>query len=142
MGRLHSLFPEWRSRPLADSALRYQYLDAIALKVRVARKVVSVPVLVALGGDRQGRKDVRDLEVCAAGSAEAWAGCVAGLLRRGLQRPVLLILYGSPGLAHAVAAPWPGVAVQRCLVHTLRNLLRYAPRHATEEVTADYHRIV
>lgn len=142
VGRLRSLFDEWRSRALADHPLRYLYLDAIALKVRVARKVVSVPVLVALGVDRQGRKEVLDLELCAAESADAWAGFVAGLVARGVQRPMLLILDGSPGLAKAVAATWPGVAVQRCTVHKLRNLLRYAPRHAAEEVKADYHRIV
>ncbi len=142
VGRLKSLFEEWRTRSLADRDLRYLYLDAIALKVRIARKVVSVPVLVALGVDRQGRKEVLDLELCAAESSAAWAGFVAGLVTRGVRRPVLLILDGSPGLAQAVAATWPGVAVQRCTVHKLRNLLRYAPRHAAEEVKADYHRIV
>jgi len=142
VGRLKSLFGEWRSRSLADSALRYLYLDAIALKVRIARKVVSVPVLVALGVDRQGRKEVLDLELCAAESTSAWAGFVAGLATRGVQAPVLVILDGSPGLAQAVAATWPGVAVQRCTMHKLRHLLRHAPRHAAEGVQADYSRIV
>ncbi len=142
VGRLKALFEEWRSRSLADGDLRYLYLDAIALKVRIARKVVSVPVLVALGVDRRGRKEVLDLELCASESTSAWEGFVAGLTTRGLQAPVLVILDGSPGLAKALAATWPGAARQRCAVHKLRNLLRHAPKHAVEEVKADFHRIV
>lgn len=142
VGRLKSLFAEWRTRSLAERGGRYLYLDAIALKVRIARRVVSAPVLVALGVDRQGRKAVLDLELCPSEAAAAWGGFVQGLVQRGLPRPVLLILDGSPGLAQAVAATWPGVAVQRCTVHKLRNLLRHAPKHALEEVKADYHRIV
>jgi transposase-like protein len=142
VGRLKALFEEWRQRSLADQDLRYLYLDAIALKVRVARKVVSVPVLVGLGVDRRGRKEVLDLELCASESTSAWEGFVAGLTTRGLRAPVLVILDGSPGLAQAVAATWPGAARQRCAVHKLRNLLRHAPKHAVEEVKADFHRIV
>ncbi len=67
---------------------------------------------------------------------------MAGLTTRGLQAPVLVILDGSPGLAQALAATWPGAARQRCAVHKLRNLLRHAPKHAVEEVKADFHRIV
>ena len=56
--------------------------------------------------------------------------------------PRLVVLDGRPGLRAAVAAHWPGIAVQRCTVHTLRNLERHVPRHALEEVRTDYHRIV
>lgn len=142
VGRLKSLFAEWRTRSLAEREGRYLYLDAIALKVRIARKVVSAPVLVALGVDRRGRKEVLDLQLCASESTSAWEGFVAGLTTRGLRAPVLVILDGSPGLAQAVAATWPGAARQRCAVHKLRNLLRHAPKHAAEEVKADFHRIV
>ena len=142
VGRLKSLFEEWRSRSLADRDVRYLYLDAIALKVRVARKVVSVPVLVALGVDGQGRKEVLDLELCASESSDAWAGFVAGLQGRGVKAPRLLTLDGSPGLRRAAETTWPHATIQRCAVHKLRNLLRYAPRHAAEEVKADFHRIV
>lgn len=142
VGRLKSLFEDWRQRSLADREVRYLYLDAIALKVRVARKVVSVPVLVALGVNGAGGKEVLDLELCASESRDAWGVFVAGLVSRGVKDPALLVLDGSPGLRKAVAATWPGVAVQRCAVHKLRNLLRHAPKHAAEEVKADFQRIV
>ncbi len=142
VGRLKSLFEEWRQRTLADRDVRYLYLDAIALKVRLARKVVSAPVLVALAVDGQGRKEVLDLELCTSEAEAAWGEFVQGLATRGVLSPALLILDGSPGLAKAVAAVWPVAAIQRCTVHKLRNLLRYAPKHALEEVKADYHAIV
>jgi len=142
VGRLRSLFEEWRQRALADGDVRYLYLDAMALKVRLARKVVSAPVLVALAVDGQGRKEVLDLELCPSEAEAAWGGFIQALATRGVRAPALLIVDGSPGLAKAVAATWPGVAVQRCTVHKLRNLLRYAPKHALEEVKADYHAIV
>ncbi len=142
VGRLKTLFDDWRQQPLPAEAGRYLYCDAIALKVRLVRKVVAVPVLVALGVDAQGRKTVLGLELCASEATAAWAGFVAGLATRGLRAPQLVIVDGSPGLRQAVATTWPAAAVQRCTVHKLRNLLRYAPKHAIEEVTTDYHRIV
>lgn len=118
------------------------YLDAIALRVRLDRKVVSVPVLVALGVRADGQKIVLDLETLTSESTTAWSGFVESLIARGLPRPQLCVIDGSPGLRAAVETNWPGIAVQRCVVHTLRNLDRHAPRHAREELAADYHRII
>lgn len=61
VGRLRSLFADWRQQALAVTDGRYLYCDAIALKVRLARKVVRVPVLVARGVDAPGRKTVLGL---------------------------------------------------------------------------------
>ncbi len=85
---------------------------------------------------------VVDLELLTSESAAAWSGVVQGLGARGLRPPRLVVLDGSPGLRAAVAAHWPGIAVQRCTVHKLRTLERHVPRHALEEVRTDYHRIV
>ena len=141
-GRLKSLFDQRRRRSLAKRDIRYLYLDGIALRVRVARKVVSVPVLVALGVNGQGQKEVLDLELCASESTHGWGGFVEGLVARGVGRAKLLIIDGSKGLRAAAQITWPRVAIQRCTVHKLRNLMGYAPGHAQEEVKADYHRIV
>lgn len=142
VGRLKALFEDWRRRSLEQERLRILYLDAIALRVRLAQKVVSAPVLVALGVRADGQKTVLDLELLTSESTAAWGGLVAGLRARGLRRPPLCVIDGSPGLRAAVEASWPGVAVQRCTVHKLRNLERHVPRHALEEVRTDYHRIV
>lgn len=142
VGRLKALFDAWRHRPLTSEVLPIVYLDGIVLRVRVAQKVVTVPVLVALGVRADGQKTVVDLELLTSESAAAWSGFVQGLGCRGLRPPRLVVLDGSPGLRAAVAAHWPGIAAQRCTVHKLRNLERHVPRHALEEVRTDYHRIV
>src|SRR3990172_9352619 len=142
VGRMKALFETWRTRSLHDERIVLLYLDAIALRVRLAQKVVSAPVLVALGVRVDGQKTVLDLELLASESAAAWGGLLAGMLVRGLCRPRLCVIDGGPGLRGAVHEGWPGMAVQRCTVHKLRNLERHVPRHALEEVRTDYHQIV
>ena len=142
VGRLEALFTQWRSRSLASEAVVFLYLDAIALRVRIANKVISVPVLVGLGVKEDGQKVILDLELFQSESSSCWEGFFEGLISRGLKPPCLVIIDGNPGLRAAVAKNWPGIGVQRCTVHKLRNLERHAPRHALEEVKSDYHRIV
>jgi putative transposase len=142
VGRLEALFTQWRSRSLASEAVVFLYLDAIALRVRIANKVISVPVVVGLGVKEDGQKVILDLELFQSESSSCWEGFFEGLISRGLKPPCLVIIDGNKGLRVAVEKNWPGTAVQRCTVHKLRNLERHAPRHALEEVKSDYHRIV
>jgi len=142
VGRLEELFTQWRGRSLATEAVVFLYLDAIALRVRIAKKVISVPVLVGLGVKEDGQKVILDLELLQSESSSCWEGFVEGLINRGLKPPCLAIIDGNKGLRAAMDKNWPGTAVQRCTVHKLRNLERHAPRHALEEVKSDYHRIV
>ena len=142
VGRLQALFTDWRKRSLKTEAVVFLYLDGIALRVRIANKVVSAPVLVALGVKADGQKVVLDLELLQSESSECWGGFVEGLIERGLKRPCLVIIDGNKGLRAAVDKNWPGIEVQRCTVHKLRNLERHTPRHALEEVKSDYHRII
>lgn len=142
VGRLAALFATWRQRRLGEERIRILYLDAIALRVRIAQKVSAVPVLVALGVRADGQKVVVDLAVLTSESTAAWGGLLTGLIDRGLRRPRLCVIDGSKGLRAAVEEQWPGLAVQRCTVHKLRNLERHVPRHALEDVRTDYHLIV
>ncbi|MGH7393780.1 MAG: IS256 family transposase [Candidatus Rokuibacteriota bacterium] len=142
VGRLETLFSQWRGRSLATEAVVFLYLDAIALRVRIANKVISVPVLVGLGVQEDGQKVILDLELLQSESSSCWEGFVEGVISRGLKPPCLVIIDGNPGLRGAVEKNWPGTAVQRCTVHKLRNLEGHAPRHALEQVKSDYHRIV
>lgn len=142
VGRLEELFTQWRGRSLATEAVVFLYLDAIALRVRIAKKVISVPVLVGLGVKEDGQKVILDLELLQSESSSCWEGFVEGLINRGLKPPCLAIIDGNKGLRAAMDKNWPRTAVQRCTVHKLRNLERHAPRHALEEVKSDYHRIV
>ena len=142
VGTLRQGLEAWQERSLADVELAYLYLDAIALRVRTGRRVVGVPVLVALGVLADGSKQLLAMEMCASESREVWRGLLASLTARGLCVPKLCVVDGNPGLRGALEQVWPKTPVQRCTVHKLRNLERKAPAHAVEEIKADYHRIV
>jgi transposase-like protein len=132
----------WRTRSLADLDVIYVYLDGFALRVRRAGKVVSVPVLGVVGVLPDGHKHLLALELCGGESFSAWKGGLDDLVARGLRAPVLAIIDGNGGLRRAVGLVWPRAAVQRCCVHTLRNLERKAPKHALADIRDDFHRIV
>jgi putative transposase len=142
VGTLKGALDEWRKKSLADLDVAYVYLDAIALRVRQARRVVSTPVLVAVAVLTDGQKQLVSLEMCSSESSDAWKVFLDDLVARGLKTPRLSVVDGNPGLRSALDLVWSKVPVQRCAVHKLRNLERKAPKHAVDEIKADYHRIV
>jgi transposase-like protein len=142
VGTLKAELEAWRTRSLATLDVFGLYLDAIALRVRSAGKVVSVPALGVVAILTDGQKQLVALECCSGESFEAWKGLVDDLVARGLAAPVACVIDGNPGLRKAVGLAWPEAKVQRCAVHKLRNLERKAPKHALAEIRADFHRIV
>ena len=140
--RLRGQLEAFSERDLSRRAWTYLYLDAIALRVRLAGKVVSVPVMVALGVDGEGRKELLALSLRSSESANAWSAVCEDLRDRGVSDLDLVMIDGSKGLRRAVAEVWPDAEVQRCAVHKLRNLLTHAPAHARAEVKADYKAII
>lgn len=140
--RLEESYRHWQMRDLAEEKIVYLYLDAIYPKVRSGGKVVSLPVLVALGVRENGEKVLLSLMTAGAESADGWQLLLDDLVARKMGRPRLVISDGNAGLAAALERRWPGVAHQRCTVHKLRNLVAKAPKHVHEAVREDYHRIV
>jgi transposase-like protein len=132
----------WQKRRLDELDVAYLYLDAIALRIRQAGKVVSTPVLVAVAVLTDGSKQLISLEMCGSESRDAWKGFLADLVERGFKVPKLCVVDGNLGLRGALEVTWSKVDVQRCAVHKLRNLERKAPKHALDEIKTDYHRIV
>lgn len=132
----------WRTQSLAELNVVYLYLDAIALKVRSAGKVTSLPVLAAVAVLADGAKRLVSLELCGSESGAAWEGFIEALVTRGMKAPRLCIIDGNAGLHRAITLVWRNTEIQRCAVHKLRNILRKAPQHAHEEITADFHLIV
>lgn len=143
VGTLKTELEAWRTRSLAGLDVLGLYLDALALRVRSAGKGVSVPVLGVVAVLTDGQKQLVALEPCpGAEPFEAWKGCLDDLGARGLAAPAWGVIDGHPGLRKAVGLVWSRALVQRCCVHTLRNLERKAPKHALAELRADFHRIV
>jgi transposase-like protein len=141
VSRLKALFATWQARSLTDARYPIVFLDGVRLKVRLARRVVSIPVLAALGVAENGQKCLLTLRAAVSEAAATWGDVVADLQQRGLAAPLLLVVDGNAGLQQALTR-WPGVRVQRCTTHKLANLQTHCPEHARLEMKADYDRIV
>lgn len=142
VGRLREDFDTWRSRDLADEDIRYVFLDGWFPKVRIGGRRARVPVLVTLGVRAGGERVILDLRLAGEESAASWGEVVASLIGRHLRRPGLAVIDGNPGLAVALHAHWPGLAIQRCTAHKLRNLEAKAPARLREELIEDYRRMI
>lgn len=141
VARLKALFESWSERDLSEERYAILYLDGFHLKVRLARRVVSVPVLAVLGVAEDGTKVLVSLALAVSEAATHWSGVLQGLQRRRLAAPALLVVDGHGGLGKALES-WPEVQVQRCTRHKLANLLEHCPVHAREELKRDYRAIV
>ncbi len=139
--RLKAQFAQWSERDLSEERYAILFLDGFHLKVRMARRVVSVPVLAALGVAPDGRKRLVALQLAVSEAEACWSRLVSDLERRGLASPVLIVSDGHRGLAKAIEA-WPQAQVQRCAVHKWQNLVKHCPAHAHRELKRDYDRIV
>jgi transposase-like protein len=136
--RLQDLFAMWRGRDLSRESYAILILDAMRLPVRLARRVVKVPVQVVVGVKATGEKELLELRLAPSESLKAWAGVIEGLVARNLGAPRLVLLDGNAGLIRAVREAWPEAELQRCTWHKLENLLAKAPKHCHAELKRDY----
>jgi transposase-like protein len=142
VGRLREDFETWRTRDLAGEDIRYLFMDGWYPKVRIGGRRERVPVLVTLGVRATGERVILDLRLVGEESAASWTEVVASLTARHLARPVLAVIDGNPGLINALRSHWPGIEIQRCTAHKLRNLQSKAPARLREELTEDYRRMI
>jgi len=99
IGTLRGELATREKRSLAELDVAFLYSTRFALRVRMDRRVTSVPVLVALRSSPAARKQLVAMEMCGSESHEAWKGFLDGLVERGLRAPVLCIVDGNAGLA-------------------------------------------
>src|SRR5215207_5167545 len=128
---------EWRERSLGEKAYPYLYLDATYLKVRWASRVTSMALLVCVGVDEEGYREVLAVEVAGSEKGAAYASLLRGLLDRGLHGVRLVVSDDHEGIKAAVAGELPGVEWQRCVVHFERNVLSQVPSSSMAEVAED-----
>jgi transposase-like protein len=136
--RLQGLFERWRGRDLSQDRYPILVLDGMRVPVRMARRVVKVPVQAVIGVKATGEKELLELRLSPSESLKSWEGVVEGLVRRNLAAPRLVLLDGNAGLMRAVREAWPQAQIQRCTKHKLENLLAKAPKHCHEELKRDY----
>lgn len=139
--KLAGEFEAWRTRDLSESTYAILIMDAIRLPVRLARRVVKVPVLVVLGVRENGERELLDLRVAQSESTDAWSGQVESLVQRNLTRPALVLVDGNRGLLCSIDTHWPKAKVQRCCQHKYENLKSHCPKHAHAELKRDYRAI-
>jgi transposase-like protein len=125
--RLEEQVEELRTRSLEGREFPYLYLDAIYFKTRWARKVDSVPALVAYGVDEHGKRELLAVEVGTGESDLTWGGLLGRLVARGLDGVLLVISDAHEGIRTAVRTHLPEVPHQRCVVHLMRNVGSHVP---------------
>jgi transposase-like protein len=118
----------WQNRPL-DRLYPVLLIDAIFIKVRDAQ-VANRPVYVAIGVNLDGERDVLGMWLGPTGGegAKQWMTMLTDLRNRGIADALIVCCDGLKGLPDAVRAIWPKATVQTCVVHLIRNSLRYASK--------------
>jgi transposase-like protein len=120
----------FRSRPLDGGPYTYVSLDAMCQKVREAGRIVNVAVVVAVGVNAEGHREVLGFDVITTEDGAGWLAFLRGLVARGLAGATLVISDAHPGLVDAVRSTLTGAAWQRCRTHFMRNLLTRVPKSA------------
>jgi putative transposase len=128
--RLDETVEAFRARPL-EGPYPYLWLDALMVRCRDDHeRAASVCCMVAVGVNRDGRREVLGVEISTAEDGAGWLGFLRGLTARGLAGVRLVISDAHPGLVDAAASVITGAAWQRCRTHYLRNLLTKVAKSA------------
>lgn len=131
---------EWQSRPL-DAVYPIVYLDCIVIKVRDNMRVINKSVYLALGVNMEGRKDLLGLWMSETEGARFWLSVMTELKTRGVEDILIACVDGLKGFPDAIAAEFPDTRIQLCIVHMVRNSLKYVSWKDYKAVTADLKRI-
>ena len=115
---------EWQSRPL-EEVYAVVFMDAIHFHVRSEGQIVKKAVYIAIGINMDGLKEVLGMWVGENESAKYWLGVLNDLKNRGVQDILILCADGLSGIKESIAAAYPNTEYQRCIVHQVRNTLRY-----------------
>jgi putative transposase len=125
----------WQNRPL-DRIYPVVLIDAIVIKVRDSQ-VANRPVYVAIGVNLEGERDVLGMWLGPTGGegAKQWATMLTDLRNRGIADVLIVCCDGLKGLPDAIRTTWPEATVQTCVVHMVRNSLRYASKKHWSQIT-------
>ena len=125
----------WQNRPL-DAVYPIVYMDAIRVKVRDSGHVMNKAVYLAIGITMDGVKEVLGMWVAQNEGAKFWLQVVTELRNRGVQDIFIACVDGLKGFPEAIETVFPHTQVQLCLVHMVRNSLKYVSWKQRKEVAA------
>ena len=115
---------EWQNRML-DEIYPIVYLDAMYFKVRSNGKIVNKAVYICLGYTMEGYKDILGIWVDEAEGAKFWLGICNDLKNRGVKEILIACMDGLKGLPQAIQTVFPSANIQTCIVHQIRNSIKY-----------------
>lgn len=115
---------EWQARPL-EAVYPIVYLDCIHLKIRQDKQVISKAVYLALGVNLDGQKELLGIWLSEKEGAKFWLNVLTELQNRGVKDILIACVDGLTGFPAAINTAFPQTQVQLCIVHMVRNSLRY-----------------
>lgn len=127
---------EWQNRPL-DAIYPIVYLDCIVLKVRQDSRVINKAVFLALGINIEGQKELLGMWLAENEGAKFWLNVLTELKNRGLNDILIACVDGLKGFPDAINAVYPETRIQLCIVHMVRNSLRFVSWKDYKAVTRD-----
>jgi putative transposase len=141
--RLDAVVAAFHARPLKER-YRVLMLDGVVLARKTGAGTIKRPVLVALGLRPDGKKEVIDFRLAQSESAAEWERFLGDLIRRGLAGDGLemICVDGGSGLLAALPTAYPGIPVQRCWAHKIRNVLNKVRIADQPAVKTDLHAIM
>jgi len=131
---------EWQSRPL-DAIYPIVYLDCIVVKIRQDKKVINKAIYLALGVNTEGHKELLGLWLSENEGAKFWLNVLTELQNRGVKDILIACVDGLKGFPDAINTAFPETQIQLCIVHMVRNSLKYVPWKDYKAVTADLKKI-
>lgn len=130
------LLDEWRSRTL-DSFYPVIFLDALVINVKEDSHIVKKSIYLALAIRLDGQKELLGLWIDQSEGAKFWLGILNELHNRGVQDILIAAVDGLTGFPEAINAVFPKTEVQLCIVHMVRNSLKFVPYKDRKVVAAD-----
>ena len=127
---------EWQNRPL-DAVYPILYLDCIVVKVRQDKRVINKSIYLALGVNMDGHKELLGMWLSENEGAKFWLSVLTELQNRGLQDILIACVDGLKGFPDAINAVYPETRIQLCIVHMVRNSMKYVPWKDYKAVTKD-----
>ena len=131
---------EWQQRPL-DNHYPFVWLDAIHFKVREDGRYISKAVYSVLGVNIEGKKEILGLYLSESEGARFWLSVLADLNNRGIQDILIAAIDGLTGFPEAINSVFPDTEIQLCIIHQIRNSMKYVASKNHKAFMADLKRV-
>ena len=131
---------EWQSRPL-EAVYPIVYLDCIVVKIRQDKHVINKAIYLALGVNLAGYKELLGLWLAESEGAKFWLAILTELQNRGVKDILIACVDGLKGFPDAINSVFPETQIQLCIVHMVRNSMKYVSWKDYKAVSADLKQI-